>query len=214
MIKIGVCGANGRMGKTVVNAVCAQDDMELVAKIDVCGDGVYKNINDAIKEKKIDVLIDFTQPKVIFENAKFCLNNKINSVIGTTGLSDEQIENLKALSKKNKTACFIAPNFSTGAVLMMMFAAKAEKSFTCGNCSESELIEGSRGGVSYSDIHIHSVRMPGYMASQQVIFGSSGQTFKIIHDSTDRACYMPGVMMAVRHAYKNRNFVYGLDNIL
>lgn len=249
MIKIGVCGANGRMGKTVVNAVCAQDDMELVAKIDVCGDGVYKNINDAIKEKKIDVLIDFTQPKVIFENAKFCLNNKINSVIGTTGLSDEQISELKTLSEKNKTACFIAPNFSTGAVLMMMFAAKAakyfdnaeiielhhnqkkdapsgtavktakmmaeaKKSFTLGNCAETELIEGARGGKSYSDIHIHSVRMPGYMASQQVIFGSDGQTFKIIHDSTNRECYMPGVMMAVRHAYNKKDFVYGLDNIL
>src|SRR5574344_72286 len=249
MIKIGVCGANGRMGKTVVNAVCAQDDMELVAKIDVCGDGVYKNINDAIKEKKIDVLIDFTQPKVIFENAKFCLNNKINSVIGTTGLSDEQISELKTLSEKNKTACLIAPNFSTGAVLMMMFAAKAakyfdnaeiielhhnqkkdapsgtavktakmmaeaKKSFTLGNCAETELIEGARGGKSYSDIHIHSVRMPGYMASQQVIFGSDGQTFKIIHDSTNRECYMPGVMMAVRHAYNKKDFVYGLDNIL
>src|SRR5574344_2647514 len=249
MIKIGVCGANGRMGKTVVNAVCAQDDMELVAKIDVCGDGVYKNINDAIKEKKIDVLIDFTQPKVIFENAKFCLNNKINSVIGTTGLSDEQISELKTLSEKNKTACFIAPNFSTGAVLMMMFAAKAakyfdnaeiielhhnqkkdapsgtavktakmmaeaKKTFTAGNCPETELIQGSRGGTTYSDIHIHSVRMPGFMASQEVLFGSNGQTLNIRHDSSDRACYMPGIMMATRKVMSDNKFIYGLENIL
>lgn len=249
MIKVAVCGALGRMGSEVVNTVLAQEDMELVAKIDIAGDDVYKSIEEAKKAKNIDILVDFTQPKVIFENAKFCLNNGINSVIGTTGLSDVQIEELKTLSEKNKVACFIAPNFSTGAVLMMMFAAKAAKyfdnaeiielhhnqkkdapsgtavktakmmaeakeSFTNGNCTETELIKGSRGGTSYSDIHIHSVRMPGYMASQEVIFGSSGQTFKIIHDSTDRACYMPGVMMAVRHAYKNRNFVYGLDNIL
>ncbi|MBP7212400.1 4-hydroxy-tetrahydrodipicolinate reductase [bacterium] len=249
MIKVAVCGALGRMGSEVVNTVLAQEDMELVAKIDIAGDDVYKSIEEAKKAKNIDILVDFTQPKVIFENAKFCLNNGINSVIGTTGLSDVQIEELKTLSEKNKLACFIAPNFSTGAVLMMMFAAKAAKyfdnaeiielhhnqkkdapsgtavktakmmaeakeNFTNGNCPETELIKGSRGGTSYSDIHIHSVRMPGYMASQEVIFGSSGQTFKIIHDSTDRACYMPGVMMAVRHAYKNRNFVYGLDNIL
>jgi 4-hydroxy-tetrahydrodipicolinate reductase len=249
MIKVAVCGALGRMGSEVVKTVLAQNDMELVAKIDITGEGVYKNIAEAAKEKEIDVLVDFTQPSVIYENAKFCLNNGINSVIGTTGLSDAQIEELKSLSEKNKTACFIAPNFSTGAVLMMMFAAKAakyfdnaeiielhhnqkkdapsgtavktakmmaeaKKSFTTGNCPETELIEGSRGGTSYSDIHIHSVRMPGYMASQQVIFGSDGQTFKIIHDSTDRACYMPGVMMAVRHAFDKKDFVYGLDNIL
>ena len=177
------------------------------------------------------------------------MNNGINVVIGTTGLKDEQIEELKQLSEKNKVACFIAPNFSTGAVLMMKFAqmaakyfdnaeiielhhnqkkdapsgtavktaqlmAEANKSFTTGNCEETETIEGARGANSYDNIHIHSVRMPGYMASQEVLFGSDGQILSIRHDSTNRTCYMPGVMMAVKYAYEHKNFTYGLDNIL
>ena len=92
--------------------------------------------------------------------------------------------------------------------------AEAKSDFAKGNCEEVELIEGSRGGTSYSDIHIHSVRMPGYIASQEVIFGASGQVFKIRHDSMDRQCYMQGVILAVKHVAKNNDFVYGLENIL
>jgi 4-hydroxy-tetrahydrodipicolinate reductase len=252
MINVAVCGACGKMGKEVVRAVTEDDSLELVAEIDICGGHeIYETISDALKENKIDVLVDFTQPKSIFENAKFCLNHGIRPVIGTTGLSDEQIEELKYLSNTKGISCLIAPNFSTGAVLMMMFSAQAAKyfnnaeiielhhnqkkdapsgtavktakmmseanngkSFAKGNCAETELIEGSRGGISYSDIHIHSVRMPGYIASQEVIFGSSGQIFKIRHDSMDRACYMSGIILAVKHVMKGRDFVYGLENIL
>lgn len=249
MINVAVCGANGKMGKEVCNAVENENGAELVAKIDIAGDGVYKTIDGASKEQKIDVLIDFTQPKSIFENAKYCLTHGIKIVIGTTGLSDEQINTLQDLSKSNNTGCFIAPNFSTGAVLMMMFAqiaakyfdnaeiiefhhnqkkdapsgtaiktalmmSKAKDSFKNGNCPETETIQGSRGGTSYSDIQIHSVRMPGFMASQEVIFGSDGQTFKIRHDSSDRKCYMPGIMMALHHVYDKNDFTYGLENLL
>ena len=90
----------------------------------------------------------------------------------------------------------------------------AKSTFTLGNVPEKETIQGARGGKSYSDIHIHSVRMPGYMASQEVIFGSNGQTLKIRHDSTDRDCYMQGVLLAVKYAASHEEFVYGLDNIL
>lgn len=251
MINVAVCGSCGRMGQEVVKAVVMDKDTELVAKIDlVCmGEGLYETIEEASKVNKIDVLVDFTQPKSVFENAKYCLNNGIRPVIGTTGLSDAQINELKDLSKKNGIACLIAPNFSTGAVLMMMFAKQAAKyfdnaeiieyhhnqkkdapsgtaiktakmmseaknTFAKRNCEETELIEGSRGGTSYSDIHIHSVRMPGFMASQEVVFGSSGQTLKIRHDSTERSCYMPGVLMSVKYVMNNNNFVYGLENIL
>lgn len=248
MIKVAVCGSNGKMGKEVVNAVLNDSELELVAKIDIF-EGEFSSIEEAVKSVEIDVLVDFTQPKSIFENAKFCLNNKIRPVIGTTGLSDEQIAELKGLASKNNISCLIAPNFSTGAVLMMMFSAQAAKyfdnaeiielhhnqkkdapsgtaiktalmmseakaTFTKNNCEEVELIEGSRGGTSYSDIHIHSVRMPGYIASQEVIFGSSGQIFKIRHDSMDRACYMGGVVLSIKHVMKNNDFVYGLENIL
>ncbi len=248
MIKVAVCGADGKMGKEVVNAVLNNTEMDFVAGIDIKG-AEFKTIEEAHKTKDIDILVDFTQPNSIYENALYCLNNNINIVVGTTGLKDEQIEELKKLSSKNKLACFIAPNFSTGAVLMMKFAqmaakyfdnaeiielhhnqkkdapsgtavktaklmAEAKNSFTNGNSLETETIKGARGANSYSDIHIHSIRMPGYMASQEVIFGADGQTLSIRHDSTNRSCYMPGILMAIKYAYENKNFTYGLDNIL
>lgn len=249
MIKVAVCGALGKMGQEVVQAVTECPDTELVAKIDIASPEMYHHIEDAARVSDIDVLVDFTQPKSIFENAKYCLNNGIKIVIGTTGLTDEQIAELKKLSQEKNTGCLIAPNFSTGAVLMMMFAKQAAKyfdnaeiielhhnqkkdapsgtaiktaammaevkdDFTKGNCPETETIEGARGGNAYSNIHIHSVRMPGYIASQEVIFGSSGQIMTIRHDSMDRKCYMQGVLLAVKHVAKNNDFVYGLDNIL
>lgn len=248
MIKVAVCGANGKMGKEVVNAVNNAEDMELVAKIDIF-EGEFTTIEEAHSSKEIDILIDFTQPNSIYNNAKYCLSNKINIVIGTTGLKDEQIEELKQMSEANKTACFIAPNFSTGAVLMMMFSKMAAKyfdnaeiielhhnqkkdapsgtavktaammaenndNFTKGNCPETETIKGARGANSYNNIHIHSVRMPGYIASQEVVLGASGQILTIRHDSMNRECYMAGVLLATRYAVENKNFVYGLDNIM
>lgn len=250
-IKVAVCGACGKMGTEVVKAVVADENMELIAKIDLLctGEKLYKTIEEASEAVEIDVLVDFTQPVSIFDNAKKCLNLGIRPVIGTTGLSDAQISELEKLSKEKGVSCLIAPNFTTGAVLMMMFAKQAAKyfdnaeiielhhnqkkdapsgtaiktaqlmaeskdNFAQGNCAEEELIKGSRGGKSYSDIHIHSIRMPGYIASQEVIFGASGQIFKIRHDSMDRTCYMKGVIMAINHVMKNNEFVYGLDNIL
>ncbi len=248
MIKVAVCGAYGKMGREVCEAVENDSTMELVAKIDIQGEA-YRTIEEAKKAVDIDVLVDFTQPKSIFENAKYCLNNSIKTVIGTTGLKDSEIEELKQLSEKNNTGCLIAPNFSTGAVLMMMFSqmaakyfdnaeiielhhnqkkdapsgtaiktalmmSQAKETFKKGNCAETETIEGSRGGTSYSDIQIHSVRMPGYIASQEVIFGSSGQIFKIRHDSMDRKCYMGGVLLAVNHVVEKNDFIYGLENIM
>ena len=92
--------------------------------------------------------------------------------------------------------------------------AEVKDDFTKNNCAETETIEGARGGNSYSNLHIHSVRMPGYIASQEVIFGSSGQIMTIRHDSMDRKCYMQGVLLAVKHIFKHNDFVYGLDNIM
>ena len=249
MIKVAVCGALGKMGREVVEAVKNCELTELSAKIDIAGDDTYKSIEEAHKSCHIDVLVDFTQPASIFENAKYCLNNGIKIVFGTTGLTDEQIAELQKLSKEKNTGCLIAPNFSTGAVLMMMFAKQASKyfdnaeiielhhnqkkdapsgtaiktalmmseekeTFTKNNCPETETIKGSRGGISYSDIHIHSVRMPGYIASQEVIFGSSGQIMTIRHDSMDRKCYMQGVLLAVKHVADKNDFIYGLENIM
>ena len=135
MINVAVCGANGKMGQEVIKAVEADNGMSLVAKIDI-KDGEFATIKDAKNSVKIDVLVDFTQPKSIYENALYCLNNGINIVIGTTGLADEEIAELKKLSQKTGLGCLIAPNFSTGAVLMMKFAQIASKYF-----DNAEIIE-------------------------------------------------------------------------
>lgn len=264
MIKVLVVGACGKMGREVVKAVCQQENMCLVGAVDIVNEGadigsivlnkelgvkIKTGLEAVIDECKPDVAIDFTQPSVIFNNAKVLINKDVRPVIGTTGLSDEQIEELKTLSAKKNVSVLIAPNFTIGAVLMMMFAKKAAQyfdnaeiielhhnqkkdapsgtavktaqlmagvkdSFSKGNCAETELVKGSRGGCSYSDIHIHSIRMPGYIASQEVLFGAAGQIMTIRHDSMDRQCYMSGVMLAVNHVFNNQGFVYGLDNIL
>lgn len=264
MIKVGIVGALGKMGREVAKAVLNAEDMELTLAIDIQGEGidighaatgkncgvlVDTDLEKAVKEKKADVLIDFTQPKTIYEHVNLYISNKVKSVIGTTGLTDEQITKLKEISKNNNTACFIAPNFTTGAVLLMMFAKQASKyfknaeiielhhnqkkdapsgtaiktaqlmaeenpDFTLGNCPETELIQGARGANSEANIHIHSVRMPGYIASQEVIFGAQGQILTLRHDSMDRSCYMAGVLLAVRYTYDNNSFIYGLDNIM
>lgn len=260
MVRVGVVGAMGKMGQEVVKAVCSDDELELVCAVDindidieVCPTKEVRIMGDlksAIELHKPDVIVDFTQPKFVFENAKVCLENGVRPVIGTTGLSDEQIAELKALAQEKGLGCLIAPNFSTGAILMMMFAKQAAKyfdnaeiielhhnqkkdapsgtaiktalmmsengkmTFETGNCPETETLQGARGGKSYSDIHIHSVRMPGYIASQEVIFGASGQILTIRHDSMDRQCYMAGVKLAVKYIADHNEFIYGLENIM
>ena len=260
MIRVGVVGAMGKMGQEVVKAVCDDDKLELVTAVDinqidteVCPPKEVRIMGDlksAILIHKPNVMVDFTQPKYVFENAKICLENGVRPVIGTTGLSDEQIAELKTLAESKGLGCLIAPNFSTGAILMMMFAKQAARyfdnaeiielhhnqkkdapsgtaiktalmmseegkmSFETGNCPETETIQGARGGKSYSDIHIHSVRMPGYIASQEVIFGASGQILTIRHDSMDRQCYMAGVKLAIKYIAEHNEFIYGLEKIM
>ncbi len=264
MIKVLVSGACGKMGKEVVKAINEAADMELVGAVDIINIGqdigkiafgqengiqITNNLKESTEFAKPDVVIDFTQPNSAFKNAKDILEAGARPVIGTTGLKDEEINELKKLATKFSLSGIIAPNFTTGAVLMMMFAKMAAKyfdnaeiieyhhnqkkdapsgtaiktaqimastknCFTKGNASEIEAIKGSRGGISMGDIHIHSVRMPGYMASQEVIFGSAGQILTIRHDSVERKCYMPGILLATRYIMENNEFIYGLDNIL
>ncbi len=256
MIKVAVCGALGRMGQEVVNAINEADGMELSIAIDWAAAGqkigdieVEKDLETALKSKQADVIVDFTQPDSVFKNALIAINAGVSPVIGTTGLSDKQLAELKEITEAKELGCLIAPNFTIGAVLMMKFSqmaakyfhnaeiiefhhnqkkdapsgtaiktaqmmSKIQEDFAKNNCAEVELIEGSRGGKSDSNIQIHSVRMPGYMASQEVIFGSSGETLKIRHDSIDRKCYMSGVVLAIRYIFKNNDFIYGLENIL
>jgi len=256
LIKVAVVGALGKMGKEVVNAVLNDPAVELVCAIDVFDIGqevakdvhVEGDIKAALLAKKPDVVVDFTQPAGIFEHVKLFIELGVKSVIGTTGLSMEQVTEIEKLSATRGVGCIIVPNFTTGAVLMMMFAQTAAKYFNnaeiieyhhnqkkdapsgtaiktaqmmaevnknlkAGNCPEEELVKGARGG-DYENVHLHAIRMPGFMASQEVIFGAPGQILKIRHDSVNRECYMPGVLMAVKNVFENNKFIYGLENIL
>ena len=264
MVKVLVSGACGKMGREVINAVSSAEDMTLVGAVDIINNGedigkialgqengikIQGDLKAAIESIKPDVVVDFTQPNSAFKNAKTILEAGARPVIGTTGLKDNEIEELKNLAKTKNLSGMIAPNFTTGAVLMMMFAQMAAKYFDNaeiieyhhnqkkdapsgtavktaqlmakvnpdlmkGNCPETETLQGSRGGTANGNIHVHSVRMPGYMASQEVLFGSQGQILSIRHDSVDRKCYMPGVLMGIRYVMDNNEFIYGLDNIL
>ena len=262
-IKVGVTGAMGRMGKEVVKTVLSDPELELVLAIDKYGIGneitdnviVEGDIEKGIKLHKPEIIVDFTQPSVVFENAKIYLENGVIPVIGTTGLKDEQIKELKELSKNKNTGCLIAPNFALGAVLMMMFSKTAAKYFNNaeiielhhnqkkdapsgtaiktaqmmaevnpnmqnGNIQDTELIQGARGALynnfeGKGNINIHSVRMPGFVASQEVIFGANGQTLTIKHDTSNRECFMSGVVLAIKYMSNNKNdFIFGLENIL
>lgn len=255
-IKVGVSGCCGKMGQAVINAVSQESDLELVAAIDVANIGeqtggvtIESSLEKALTHKQIDVVVDFTNPELVYEHTKLILEKGSRPVIGTTGLTEAQLDEIKNLSQQKGLGCLIAPNFAVGAVLMMMFAQKASKYFANAeiiethhnkkkdapsgtaiktaqlmkeerskfgedNCAETETLKGSRGGVTEADIHIHSVRLPGFVAHQEVIFGAPGQALTIRHDSFDRISFMPGVVLSVRHVMKNNEFVYGLENIL
>jgi 4-hydroxy-tetrahydrodipicolinate reductase len=267
-IRVAVNGACGKMGQTVIKAVQAESDMHVVSATDImnvgkdigeivenkpCGVIIEGSLENALEKRQpgggIDVVVDFTNPDMVFTNAKLILEMGARPVIGTTGLKPSEVKELEALSKSRGIACLIAPNFAVGAVLMMMFAQKASKyfsnaeiielhhnkkkdapsgtalktaelmtaerkSFGQDNCAEVELLAGSRGGTTESGIHIHSVRLPGFIAHQEVICGAPGQALTIRHDSFDRISFMPGVILSIRQVAAHNDFIYGLENIL
>ena len=253
MIKVLVSGALGRMGRTVVAAVNADAELELVGAVDIIAgevDGmkVETSLDAALKKYSPDVMVDFTRPNVVFQNVMTALANKVSPVVGTTGLSDDAKEKIREAAEKFQTPAFIAPNFALGAVLMMLTAQKIAKympdveiielhhdkkldapSGTAeltakmisevrpphkqGHPEEVERLEHVRG-AEVDGIRIHSVRLPGYVAHQEVIFGGLGQTLTIRHDSTGRDSFMPGVVLACKKVRNLRGLTVGLDKIL
>jgi 4-hydroxy-tetrahydrodipicolinate reductase len=201
-IRVAVAGAAGRMGQTVCDAVAGADDMELVARVDPALD---TTLAQALTERP-DVLVDFTVPTTAVANAREAVAAGVHVVIGTTGFDLGELSDL-ADAEAN---IFIAPNFAIGAVLMMQFAAAAAR-----HLRKAEIIElhhdskvdapsgtaartASLMSDALGDVPIHSVRLPGLVAHQEVIFGDVGQTLTIRHDSTDRTSFMPGVLLAIR----------------
>lgn len=253
MIQVAVAGSAGRMGTTIVNAVEKADDMKLVCGIDPHGHEaafpVYPDIAAAIKNEKIDVLVDFTQPDVVAGNLSIALPQGIDCVVGTTGLAQKTLEELASTAPAG-TCLFYAPNFTTGAVLMMEFAkiasayfpeaevieyhhakkkdapsgtavrtaqiiAEARNTTSDAPGKETEIpgAEGARGAL-IDGVPVHSVRSMGYVASQEVIFGSLGQSLTIRHDSWDRESYMPGVLLGIRSVGTRSGLIVGLENFM
>jgi 4-hydroxy-tetrahydrodipicolinate reductase len=218
VINVAVSGAAGRMGQTVCEAVEAAADMALVGRADPkLGVALADVLGDA------DVVVDFSQPESALANARACLEAGVHCVMGTTGASFDE---LRGVGSAN---LFVAPNFAIGAVLMMQFSRQAAL-----HMPESEIVElhhdgkvdapsgtakrtaeliGDAGGNVHEPIH--SVRLPGLVAHQEVIFGGAGETLSIRHDSISRESFMPGVLLAVRRVGELEvSPVVGLENLL
>jgi 4-hydroxy-tetrahydrodipicolinate reductase len=219
-IRVAVAGAAGRMGQTVCDAVLGADDMELAARADPALD---TTLAQALAQGP-DVLVDFTVPGTAVANAREAVAAGVHVVIGTTGFDPGE------LSDATGANIFIAPNFAIGAVLMMQFATQAAR-----HMARAEIIElhhqtkvdapsgtaartaslMSNASPELGDVPIHSVRLPGLVAHQEVILGDVGQTLTIRHDSTDRTSFMPGVLLAVRRvATLSESPVVGLEHLL
>ena len=213
MIRVAVAGAAGRMGQAVVAAVEGADDMQLVGRADpALGTGLADVLPEA------DVVVDFTRPDAALDNALQCVAAGVHVVIGTTGFD---VEPLRGVDGAN---VFIAPNFAISAVLMMRFAAEASR-----HMARAEIVELHHDGkldapsgtaartaeLMHGDVPIHSVRLPGLVAHQEVILGDVGQSLTIRQDSYARESFMPGVLLAVRRvAELEESPVVGLEHLL
>jgi len=204
MIKVAVLGSRGRMGSEVVKAVTDASDLELVAALDL-GDSL-----DTLVTAGAQVVVDFTTPDSVMANLEFVISKNIHAVIGTTGFDDARIAKIKSLLSTSKSGVLIAPNFAIGAVLMMEFATKAAKYF-----ESAEIIElpGARG-ATVGDVPVHSVRLRGLVAHQEVLLGGIGETLSIRHDSIDRVGFMPGVLLGVRQVVTHPGLTFGLENFM
>jgi 4-hydroxy-tetrahydrodipicolinate reductase len=245
-VRVGVLGARGRMGSEVCRAVDGADDLDLVAMVDV-GDWLF-NVSDAGAQ----VVVDFTTPDVVMDNLRWCIDQGISAVVGTTGFDAERVATVREWLEgaDNNVGVVIAPNFGIGAVLMMQFAAKAARFFESVEIVElhhpgkvdapsgtarrtAELIAAARAdaglgdmpdattqeydgarGASVHGVPVHSVRLAGLVAHQEVLCGRTGESLTIRHDSFDRASFMPGVLLSVRQVLSRPGLTIGLDPLL
>ena len=243
VIRVGVVGANGKMGSSAVAAVQADPDCELVAAID---------IDDSLEEltrARCEVVVDFTNPLVVMDTLAFCIKHGIDAVVGTSGFTPEKVETLSLWASQRANArVLIAPNFSMGAVLMIAFAGIAAPYFESVEIIEShhpEKIDAPSGtarftaetiatarksmtpapdatqaqdagarGMAVDGVPIHSVRLRGLVAHQEVVFGGIGETLTIKHDSLSRDSFMQGVLLAIKEIGHIDGVVVGLENVL
>lgn len=261
--RVVVMGAGGKMGREVVRAVYEAPDLELVGGVDpVCvgadvgelagigrlGTAVAASLEELLDTARPTAIVDFTRPDTVRANVTAAVQNGLHAVVGTTGLSQSDWEEIDRLARERGVGVIHAPNFAIGAVLMMRFAQEAARFFhnveiielhhdekhdapsgtalytaqlinevreaaPTKEVTEVEIVKGARGGDA-GGVHIHSVRLPGFVAHQEVILGLPGQTLTIRHDSLHRQSFMPGVLHALRKVHDIRGVVIGLEKIL
>jgi 4-hydroxy-tetrahydrodipicolinate reductase len=275
-IAVVVAGALGRMGAEVVRSVVAAPDCTLVGAVDttpgregedvglVLGlgelevaltadlEGTLCQASQAVRQAgpgQGAVLVDFTHPSVVYEHTRAAIAYGVHPVIGTTGLSPEQLEDLASFAAKAGVGGAVIPNFSVGMVLLQQAAAAAARFYDfceltelhhnrkadapSGTClktaelieelgktfnepqvEEHESLAGCRGGRRESGLRLHSLRLPGLVAHQEVLFGAPGETYTLRHDTIDRSAYMPGVLLVIRRVRVLEGLVYGLERLL
>jgi len=252
VIRVGVLGAQGRMGRTVCAAMVLDPECELVATVDIqAGDPVegveVSGSPEALLTARTEVVVDFTHPSAVMSNIRWCLAQGIHTVVGTTGLSPGDLDEIRTLAEAGPANAIVAPNFAIGAVLALRFAEQAAAWFP-----DAEVIElhheakadapsgtalttarriasardrvpvvaggddahaGARG-ADVDGVRVHSVRLPGLLAHEEILFGGPGQLLTIRHDSTDRASFMPGVLLAVKAIGGRPGLTHGLDALM
>ena len=242
-MRVGVLGAKGKVGATMVAAVEAADDLTLSAGVDA-GDALT-----ALTDSDTEVVIDFTHPDVVMDNLKFLIDSGIHAVVGTTGFTEERIAQVRSwLADTPGVSVLIAPNFAIGAVLTMHFAqqaapyfesveiielhhphkadapsgtatrtakmvAEARKGLPPNPDATSTGLDGARG-ADVDGIPVHSIRLTGLVAHQEVLFGTQGETLTIRHDSLDRTSFVPGVLLGVRKVAEHPGLTIGIEPLL
>jgi 4-hydroxy-tetrahydrodipicolinate reductase len=260
-ITVVVHGALGKVGREVVTGVSRDPDLSLVGAVDVQADQEYldvpgvshkvplaKDLGSLLSSCSPQVIVDFTIAEVALSAARVAIKQKVNLVIGTTGISDSNLKEIDQLARANNIGVVVAPNFALGAVVLMHLAKIAAKYFDHAEIIElhhnqkadspsgtalatakamaqskgkpfvhaptkKENISGTRGG-QVEGIAIHSVRLPGLVASEEVVFGGQGQTLSLRHDTINRECFVPGVILAIKEVVNRKGLVYGLEELL
>lgn len=257
-LKVTVAGPRGKMGAEAIHMIKNEPSFELVACIDRPNSEkhdtlspsipVYTDALQCFQSVEADVHVDLTEANAGYHHTKKAIEHRIRPVVGTSGMTQDQLKEIQTYADEAKLGCIIAPNFAIGAVLMMQFAKMAAKQFPDveiiekhhdqkkdapsgsavktadlirssraekqqGHPDEKEVVQGSRG-ANIDGMHIHSVRLPGIVAHQEVIFGGSGQTLTLKHDSHNRESFMEGLKLAVQKVVAIDEYVYGLENIL
>ncbi len=259
-IRVVVQGALGKVGREAVNALCREPETEVVGAVELQvteehlplpnGSGAVPFSSDLdyiLTSCQPDVLVDFTIAQAIMPAVRVATKQGVNLVIGTTGLTADELSEIDRLSLAHQVGAVVAPNFALGAVLMIHLAKIAAKYLDYAEIIElhhhqkvdapsgtalstAKAMAVARGkpfyhpseqgktsasrGEQVEGVTIHSIRLPGLLAHQEIILGGPGQTLSIRHDTISRECFMPGVIIAVKEVVNRKGLVYGLDTLL